>query len=307
MAASTQTTEYSVKEAVAYLLISDSAGALPVYGKGKKIPGIVNVSLTENSTITPIPGDGGIIDTQSEPESVELSIEYNKKSHELEQLIKGGIHRLLASESQLVRGGSDQAAKIAMVFRCTKLSAGSNKDVMLHVFNMSVGSTSGAYANKEAKSNSFDAQASQIEGKILHSDGNDIYVDRIRNTAEAIDYDTPLPPLPASTAKTTIASISVADGDDDVAVDEAFTVTFSSAIDSDFINSNYFYIRNNATGALVAATVAQASPPAVTVTPDSNLSNSASYTLIVDKNVADATNNMPTNDPRAISFTVVGA
>lgn len=306
MAASKTTTEYSVKECAVYPLIRDNESGIPLYGKGVQVPGIMTVSLTENMTITPIPGDDTILDTQSSLESVEASVEYNKKSHTLDAIIKGAVHRLLDSESQLIFGGSDQPSKYAMVARCSKVGAGSNADTMLHMFNMSAGTRSGSYANKEAKSNSFDAQLSQISGKILHPDGNDFYCDRIRNSGEAINYDTPIPPLPTATTKPTISSISVAEGDVDVAVAESFDIVFSAEIDADFITSEYFYLKNNATGAVVDATVSK-STVTVTVAPDSNLTLSASYTLVVSKNVADQTNNIPTNDPRDISFTVVAS
>lgn len=306
MAASTETTEFSVKEAVAYALLRDNADGIPTYAKGVKVPGIVGATLTENMTIVPIPGDDTILDTQSSLESVEANIEYNKKSHKLDSLIKGAVHRLLSDESQSILGGSDQPSKYALVLRCTKVSAGSNAACMLHIYNMSAGTRSGAYANKEAKSNSFDAQLSQISGKILHPKGNDFYCDRIVNADTPINYDHPFPPLPAATTTPTISSISVAEGDTDVAVDEAFNIVFSAEIDDDFINNNYFYIKDNDTGAAVPAAVSK-STVTVTVTPSSNLTNSDSYTLIVDKNVSDATNNIPTDDPRAVSFTVVDA
>lgn len=305
--ANSVTSVYSVKEAAVFPLLKDQEGELPLYGRGVKIPGIQIVSVTENKTITPLPGDDTILATASSIESVEVSIEHGEKSHNLDAIIKGALHRVLANESQSILGGADQGGDFALVFRGTKLNIGNNTDSVMRLWKLSAGTAGGDTANKAFKTNTFDAQAAQIKGQILHPDANDWYCDSIRDAAAAgaINLKNPYPALPASLAKPTISSISVAEGDDDVAVDESFDVTFSAAIGSDYLNQNYFYVVNRSTGEILDCTVT-ISTNTVTVNPDADLANSTEYSLVIDKNVANAAG-VATNDPRVITFTTVAA
>lgn len=307
MAAITRTAVYSVKEAAVFPLLIDVEGKLPVYGRGVKCPAIQTVNLTENLTQTSLPGDGTIVDTQAEIDSVELSIEHGQVDHVMKAIVQGGLHRLLDDESQYIFGGSDQGNIFALVFRATKLGA-PGADYIIRVWKLTAGTSGSNSANKQHKTNTFDAQASQLQGKVLHVAGNDWYVESVRssNSAGVIDLTNPFPTLPTAYTALTVESVSVSEGDNDVAVDEAFTVEFSEPVDSKYVTSDYFFVVNRKTGQILDCTVSQTTDT-VTVTPDADLTLSGEYALVVNKNVASAANKIALNQNLTISFTVVAS
>jgi hypothetical protein len=304
---SSVTTVFSVKEAWAYPLLQDVEGALPVYGLGKRIYGIQNISRTENLAIVPQPGDGTVIDTQSEVESVELSAEYGKMSHSLDTLIKGGLHRIATSESQHIFGGSDQGGKFCLKFRATKLGA-PGCDYVITMYALVAGTTARGSENKAFQTNTFDMQASQLAGKVLHPDGNDWYIEQVRDPAavEAIDPLNALPTLPSAFTALTIASTSIAEAAVDVAITASPTVTFSEALAAAYVNDNYFYLVAKDGSGIVPAAVSQATAT-VTVNPTASLVNSTEYVLVVDASVASAANLMALGARFELNFTTVAA
>lgn len=307
MSANSKTTVFSVKEAYAFPLLQDIEGQRPVFGRGTKIYGIQNISKTENLAIVNCPGDGTNIDSQSEIESIELSIEYGKMSHSLDTLIKGGLHRLQANESQHILGGSDQGKKFCLKFRASKLGA-PGCDYVLTIFSVVAGTNARSNANKEFQTNTFDASAAQIAGKVFHPDGNDWYIEQVRSSAlvEAIDSSNPFPDLPAALTALTVASTSVAEGDAAVAVNASPAITFSAAVDDLYVNSDYFYIVAGDGSGIVPAAVTR-STVTVTINPTSNFTLSGAYTIVVDPSVASATNGIALNKTVLINFTVVAS
>lgn len=305
MAANTRTSVFSVKEAYVFPLLRDVEGELPLYGRGVKCPAIQTVSLTENLTTVNLPGDGTNVDSQSEIESVELSIEHGQLDHVLNAIVKGGLHRILTSESQYVFGGSDQGNQFCLAIRATKLGA-PGADYVLRVWKLVAGTSSKNIANKEFKQNTFDATASQLQGRVLHVSGNDWYLESIRNTSTDIDAASPFPALPAAVTPLTVSSASIDEGDTDVAASASPTVTFSEAIAADYVNSNYFYLVDRVTGSIVPAAVSQATAT-VTINPTSNLTASRAYSLVVLRSVASAANGMGLGSNLVINFTVAGA
>ncbi len=302
MAASSSTTVFSVKEAWAFPLLQDKEGQKPVYGRGVRILGIQNIAKTENLTIVNCPGDGTNIDAQSEIESIELSIEYGKMSHELDCLIKGGLHRLLANESQHILGGSDQGRKFCLKFRATKLGV-PGADYLLTIWSVVAGTNARSNANKEFQTNSFDAQASQIAGKILHPEANDWYLEQVRSSTivEPINPATPFPTLPASLTPLTLTAQSIAEGASDVLPSVSPTLTFSGPIDAGYVTSDYFYIVAGDGSGIIPAAVSQATNT-VTVNPTADLVDGKSYSLIVEPSVASG--GVALNRSIVVNFTV---
>lgn len=305
MAANTRTTVFSVKEAYVYPLLRDVEGELPLYGRGIKCPAIQTVSLTENLTTVNCPGDGTNVDSQSEIDSLEMSIEHGQLDHVLNAIVKGGLHRILASESQYIFGGSDQGNQFCLAFRATKLGA-PGADYVLRVWKLVAGTSSKNMANKEYKQNTFDATASQVQGKILHVNGNDWYLESIRNSSNNIDPASPYPTLPTAYTALTVSSTSITEGDDDIAASASPTVTFSEAVGSDYVNSNYFYLVDRVTGAMVPASVSQATAT-VTINPTGDLTASRKYSLVVLKSVASSANGMGLGANLVINFQVAAS
>lgn len=284
------TTVFSVKEAWAYPLLQDQEGKLPVYGRGKRIYGIQSITRTENLTIVPQPGDGTVIDSQSEVESVEFSAEYGKLSHSLDTLIKGGLHRITANSSQHIFGGTDQGGKFCLKFRATKLGA-PGCDYVITVYSLVAGTSSRGNENKAFMTNTFDMQASQLAGKVFHPLGNDWYIEEVRDPGAAsnISETSPLPTLPSAFTALTISSWSAAEGADDIEPDADLTVTFSEAIAAAYVNDNYFYLVNKSNSTIVPATVSQETAT-VKVNPTANLTALGEYVFVVDPSVASAAN-----------------
>lgn len=302
MAANTRTTVFSVKEAYVYPLLRDVEGELPLFGRGIKCPAIQTVSLSENLTTVNCPGDGTNVDSQSEIDSVELSIEHGQLDHVLNAIVKGGLHRLLPTESQYIFGGSDQGNQFCLAVRATKLGA-PGCDYVLRVWKLVAGTSSKNIANKEFKQNTFDATASQVQGRILHANGNDWYLEQVRNTSTNIDPASPYPTLPSAYTALTVASTSVEEGDDDFVASASPSITFSAAVADEYVNGNYFYIVDRVTGQMVPAVVSQATAT-VTVNPDTNLTAGRKYSLVALRSVASAATRVALGTTLVINFQV---
>lgn len=294
MASKGSTAVYSIKELYAYVLIEDIENQLPIYSAGIKVPTIQTVSITESFETISLEGDGTITDVQSEISGVEVSMEYGRADHATQAIASGGLHKLLSDQSRYVLSGKSEAPFFAIAFRATK-TTNTGRDYLVIVFKMKAGSRESETANKQFRTNTLEAVASQLNGDAkLHGQGNEFYIEIERDLSAATAID-PLSPFPApgTVSAFTLDSSTPAADATGVAVDASVDLTFSAEVADEYLSTQYFSVVNKDTGQISNATFAKSGVGNVTVevTPTADLEAATAHKVVVSKHVADSSGN----------------
>lgn len=125
-------------------LVSDVVGGTPTYGTPKRVPSLINISITDSVEQSKFYSDDSIEQAFSKTSGKDVTIELGYITNELEALITG---KKIDEHGVLVQSDSDTPAEVALLFRAPKSKGGAFRYICL--YKGTLNRTESEYATQE--------------------------------------------------------------------------------------------------------------------------------------------------------------
>ena len=125
-------------------LVSDAVGGKPTYGTPKRVPSLINISITDSVEQSKFYSDDSVEQAFSKTSGKDVTIELGYITNELEALITG---KEIDENGVLVQSDSDAPSEVALLFRAPKSKGGAFRYICLYKGTLS--RTESEYATQE--------------------------------------------------------------------------------------------------------------------------------------------------------------
>lgn len=274
---------YGIRDAKVFPLTADPSGGSPTYGSGVDLPGIQEVSLSEEFINAELKGDDRTVAIYSKPDKLTGTIRMAKDSYPAFLAMLGGtVTNSGSTPNEKVtykRQGADLPGYFKLEGQATLADDNQSGDHHLVIYKAKVTGMNRTRSGEDFGQVEFTYMAIPLDST------DDLY-DLVENeTAVTISSG-------GDTTAPTVSSTTPTDGASSVAVSASPTITFSEAMNLSTVTDPGAYAFSKADGTAVTFEISYDNAThTATLNPDSDLDASSVYIVHVTRLVQDLAGN----------------